>query len=109
MTDTKPRLVPGDQFDVAYGDDKTTAVTCLSLFQQRKLADLVKELIEAEQSGDGLLCMGTFEKAEAAIRIAKPGVSDEFMETIDAEMAIQIATACLGKQAVEDTDKKKSE
>lgn len=109
MSDTKPLLVPGDTFTVAYGNDQQTDVVCLSLLKQRRLADLVKKMIAAEQSGDSMQCMELFENAEEAIRLVKPGVSDDFLDSIDAQAAIEISGACLGKQAIGDSDRKKSE
>ena len=109
MTEPKALIAPGEPFEVSYASDKRATVICLSLSSQRKLASLVKSMIAAEQSGDPMQCADLFDMAESAIRIAIPDVTDEFLDTIDAQMAIEISTACLGKQSVSDDDKKKSE
>lgn len=108
--ENKPALLaPGDPFTVEYGGGKRVTVVALSLSKQRKLAALVKSMILAEGSGDALKAIASFDAADEAVRMAIPDVSDEFMETIDASDAVTIASACLGKQSVEDEDKKKSE
>lgn len=102
-------IEPGDQFDVPYGNGKRCTVVALSVSGQRKLAGLLREMIVAEKDQDPVKCIDLFDQAEEALRLAIPGVDQEFLDGIDAQFAIEIAKACLSKQAIGDDDRKKSE
>ena len=102
---TPARIIPGDKFDVVYGDCRTATVVALGLGDQRKLATVVRKLIALEE--DQTQAIDIFDYAEEALRLAMPKVTEEFLNEIDAEMAIEIATKTLGKQAVSEDEQKK--
>jgi hypothetical protein len=102
---TAARIEPGQEFEVAYGDGRSVTVVALGLRKQRELAAIVRKLMELE--GDPKKSIQLFDHAEDAIRMAIPNVTDEYLDTIDAESAIEIAGACLGKQSLSEDEQKK--
>ena len=102
---TPARIEPGQEFVVGYGAGKQATVVALGLRKQRLLAAVVRKLMDLE--GDPQKSIQLFDHAEEAIRMAMPGVTDEFLDEIDAESAIEIAGACLGKQRLSEDERKK--
>ncbi len=100
-------IEPGDKFEIEYGKGHRLEVSALSLRQSRALSAKVKELVAAEQNGRGL---DLFDLTEEALALA---VGDEdsaaLADEVDAEVAMDIATKVLSKQALSEDDKKKPE
>jgi hypothetical protein len=109
MSDKPKSIAPGDIFPVGFGDGRSVDVVSLSLGSQRRLTALMREMLEGEESGDQIRVLDSYDKSDAMVRMVLADPSDEFMETIDAQMAYEISTACLAKQRLDDSERKKSE
>ena len=101
-------IEPGESFEVGYGNGKSATVVSLSLRKQKEVSKLVKQLIEIESKGDALEATDSFDLAEQALRVCMPDLTDEFLDTIDAFNAIEIASNTLGKQRLSNEQKKTS-
>lgn len=101
---TVPVIMPGELFPVEYGNGETVEVLALSIRGQRKLAGMLKDMAECEESGDALKL---FDVCEEALTFAVGDPSEEFMESVDAQLAMSIIRNCLNKQGVSEDDAKK--
>lgn len=100
-------IEPGDKFVIKYGKGHQLEVKALSLRQSRMLSAKTSEMVKAEEQERGL---EIFDLCEQALIIAIGEESAEaIIDTVDAEMAMEIATAVMTKQALSEEDRKKSE
>lgn len=101
-------ILPGTLFKVeVFGTQYE--VRALTLSRQEKVAELVQKMIEAEKARDGSGLAGFAMAKECLTLCCGPDKADALAEEVDAEMAIQISSQCLGKASVDDDDKKKLE
>lgn len=102
-------IEPGDLFPVGYGNGRVIEVKALAGRAQRILADRVKDVIEAENSAGKALELFGMAEGLLALCVGPERAAELFETEVDSEMAIEIATKTLGKQALEPEDKKKPE
>ena len=100
------RIRPGTLFDVEYADGLNATVQVLSLPKQQLLSSIVRQMQKAEEEKNGLIL---FDLCREALTIAMPTLTEEFLETIDGEDALNIAVATLSKAGLTDEEEKKSE
>ena len=103
-----PSIEPGEKFKVGYGKGHEIEVVALAGRKQRTLADKVRELVAAESEQRGLELFQLAEEA-LALCVGDERATELFDTVLDAELAIEIATATLGKQALSEDEEKKSE
>ncbi|NNE62358.1 MAG: hypothetical protein HKN35_15810 [Woeseia sp.] len=100
-------IEPGDLFTISYGNEHELDVTALSLRQAKFLSRKVKELVAAEEDGRGL---DLFELTEEALALAIGAeMAEELIDEVDAEIAMDISSKVLAKQALSEEEKKRPE
>lgn len=102
-----PHILPGNTFQVEVQDERYE-VRALTLKRQEDLAALVQKLADMEEGKTNGL--GGFALAREGLEmcVGKDNAA-KLAESIDAEIAIQIASKTLSKAAVDDEEKKRSE
>lgn len=106
---TKVFIEPGEEFDVIYGNGKRATVICLAGSKKRELGKMLTRITKAEASGNPVEALEAVDTVFEALQMVMPNATEDFLETIDEEFASQIVFRAFGKQAVGDSDRKKSE
>jgi hypothetical protein len=97
------KIEPGDKFKVQYGNDRTVEVIALNMRQRR---NMIKLMLSAQDENNPVQSL---EAIEEALQICVVDCSEEFIDSIDEEMAMQIITATMEKQQLSDEELGKSE
>lgn len=96
-------IEPGEKFLVGYGNGKSVEVQALGMRQKRAVLKLI---ITLQAGGDPDT---VFSAAEEALRVFIPGMKDEFLDSINEAMAMDILKAAIAEQSLSEDDRKKSE
>lgn len=107
--ETKAFIEPGEEFQVAYGNGKRATVVCLAGSKKRELGKILAKIVKAKESNNMVEAIQAIDYVFDALEMVMPNASEEFLESIDEEFASQIVFQAFGKQAVGDSDRKKSE
>ena len=100
-------IEPGEVFTVKYGNEHEVEVVSLSMRQKRRMVELIEQVSSLSETGESRVKL--FDIAEQALQICVPGLSDEFLDTINEDMAMEIITGTMAGQMITADDKKKSE
>jgi hypothetical protein len=95
-------LEPGVKFPIEYGTGKTLEAISLSLRQQQK----VMQLLVDGDSGDQLKKL---EVAEVALKICFPGITEEQLDTLNYNMALEVIGKAMAATRLNVDEQKKSE
>lgn len=96
-------IEPGDRFFVGYGNGHKIEVVALSMRQRREVVKGVETVAGDSKAVDA------YDAIEEALKRCCPNITDEIIEKLDEEMAMQIIQATMQKAALSEDDKKKSE
>ena len=101
------RIEPGDRFTVKYGNGHTVDVIGMNGRQKSKVLSIIDRVQSLDESKDGRAVL--FELAEEALRLCVPNCTEEFIESLNESMQLEIVGAAIGEQALSEDDKKKLE
>lgn len=90
----------GSKFRVGYGNDKSIEVIALSIRQRRELIKAVERV-----NGDGSPAEA-YDSIEKALKICCAEYSEDLLDTLDEETAMEIVSACMQKAVLTEDDKK---
>lgn len=92
-------IEPGQEFEVEYGNGKRTTVVALSLRKKAELGRLMKTIQSSRDASN-------FEHIIQLVSGVKPDATEEFFDTIDETMAMEIVSATM---TLTEAEQKKSE
>src|SRR5690606_23780120 len=96
-------IEPGEKFLVGYGNGKSVEVQALGM---RKKREALKLLRVVQSGGDPDSVFGA---VEGMLRHFIPEMQDEFLDSINEKMAMDIVTAAIAEQSLSEDERKKSE
>ena len=95
-------IEPGEKFTVQYGNGHEVEVVALNMRQRR---DVIRLLAAVQDVSP----VEALESIEAALGFCCPSISDEFVNSLDEEMAMEIVQATMEKQRLSEDERGKSE
>ena len=100
-------IEPGERFLISYGKDKKQIeVIALSGRQKRRAVACMASTATARKPEEILAAL---DELDAVTRLCVPGMTDDFMDTLDDELQVQIISATVMKSRLSGDDEKKSE
>ena len=100
---------PGETFSVSVDKTRTVRVKNLRMFEEIKLADLLRECIELEENGTPREQLQMFAKTRDALAICIVEPIDSLLATLTTQEAYLVAMKSLNRIALTDEEQKKYE
>lgn len=97
------KIEPNEVFKVAYGNDHSIEVRALNMRQRRSMLKLLNDLKEDSNPVD------TLDIIEECLKMCVVECSDDWIDTLDEEMAMQVVQATMEKQSISGDELGKSE
>lgn len=88
------RIEPNEEFFVKYGNDHSVKVRALNMRQKRNMLKLLNDLKEDSNPVD------TLDIIEKCLPMCVVDYSDEWLDTLDEEMAMQVVQATMERQSL---------
>lgn len=96
-------IEPGEKFPVGYGNGKSVEVQALGMRKKREALKILK-VVQAGGEPDAV-----FGAIEAMLLLSIPDMQDDFLDSINESMAMEIVTKAIKEQSLSEDERKKSE